>query len=435
MSTLDADNDPKVDFNDLDEDTHHFSQPHMSKKAESVMSVLLPSSISSPSGLAVDTIAQLTHNELCHNEEFMKHIHMVDALQELLGLQEKTSNTSGTAGSSTAVSLGALKSHSLPSFRPNKGETHLYPHPTPISEEEWKMIHQAATIVVHTILGLLDLLDVLSAGQPHKKSFFKCHFLNDWADMTLRSVLDILPTHSVPPPNDVPPSCSSTPSSSLAPSCVAPSSVICSSNMGPPSTVPSASSQAGSSRAAPISHSVSATSASHTSCWAPHRAAPKLAQLCTPSELQEVHSAPLSASGSKSKHRRNPSPVPRKEKQPKGCVDAQSSTSPGSEASSPMYKGAQIVPLWQSLLLGREHTPLKTASEGASSEPEGIFNLESLKQDELMDWINDHLTEAMSKRTTKKGAISTAPSTEQPTQEEIWEIIQNCISKRNTKAA
>ena len=47
--------------------------------------------MSSPSGLAVDTIAWLTHDELCLNPEFMKYVRMVDALQELLGLWEKTS--------------------------------------------------------------------------------------------------------------------------------------------------------------------------------------------------------------------------------------------------------------------------------------------------------------------------------------------------------
>jgi hypothetical protein len=143
------------------------------------------------------------------------------------------------------------------------------------------------------------------------------------ADMILRSVLDVLPTHSAPPPNDMPPSQSSTPSS------LAPSSVVHSSNMGPPSTLPSRSSRAGYSGAAPISCSVSTTSASHTSCWAPHHAAPKLTQSCTPSKSQEVNSAPSSASGSKSRHRHVPSPVPQKEKWPKGCVDAQSLTSPG----------------------------------------------------------------------------------------------------------
>jgi hypothetical protein len=51
------------------------------------------SSISSPSGLAVDTITWLTHDELCHNMEFMKYVCMVDALQELLGLWKKTLNS------------------------------------------------------------------------------------------------------------------------------------------------------------------------------------------------------------------------------------------------------------------------------------------------------------------------------------------------------
>ncbi|KAN0130423.1 hypothetical protein V8E53_011824 [Lactarius tabidus] len=318
----------------------------------------------------------------------------------------------------------------------------------PISEEEWKTIHQTVTIVVHTILGLLNPLGILSAGQPHKKSFFKHHFLNNWvramnelksvapltsfcagtwkADMTLGSVLDVLPTSSVPPPDDTPPSHSSTPSSSLAPSCIAPScnapsSVVCSSNMGPPSTVPSA----GSSRAAPISCSVSTTSASHTSRRAPHCAAPKSVQLCTPSELQEVDSAPLNAGP--------PSPKPTF----LSIVKSGASDSPAEPAPPNTERALHVkpTPAWSkqdkpstptsnplppSLAGRREHTPLKTASEGASSELEGIFNLKSLKRDELMDWINDHLTEVMSKQ---------HPQQNSPTQEEIQEIIQNvsCI--------
>jgi hypothetical protein len=92
MSTPLNDNDPELDFEDVEEDARHHSQSLVLKKASSITSILPPSSISSPSGLAVNTIAQLTHDELCHNAEFMKYVCMVDALQELLSLQEKASN-------------------------------------------------------------------------------------------------------------------------------------------------------------------------------------------------------------------------------------------------------------------------------------------------------------------------------------------------------
>jgi hypothetical protein len=92
MSTPLNDDDPELDFEDVEEDACHHSQSLVLKKASSITSTLPPSSISSPSGLAVDTIARLTHDELCHNAEFMKYVRMVDALQELLSLQEKASN-------------------------------------------------------------------------------------------------------------------------------------------------------------------------------------------------------------------------------------------------------------------------------------------------------------------------------------------------------
>ena len=92
MSTPYTNNDPELDLDDLEEDIHHHSPFHVLKNAVSAMSLVPPSSlVSSPSGLAVDTIAQLMHDELCHNAEFMKYVQMVDALQELLGLREKSS--------------------------------------------------------------------------------------------------------------------------------------------------------------------------------------------------------------------------------------------------------------------------------------------------------------------------------------------------------
>ena len=78
-----------LDLDNVQEDTHYHPLPGVTTSLTSS----LPSSslISSPSGLGIDTIVQLTHDELHLNPEFMKYIHMVDALQELLGLQEKTS--------------------------------------------------------------------------------------------------------------------------------------------------------------------------------------------------------------------------------------------------------------------------------------------------------------------------------------------------------
>ncbi|KAN0135767.1 hypothetical protein V8E53_006407 [Lactarius tabidus] len=46
--------------------------------------------ISKPSGLPINTIAHLTHNELWHNPEFMKYVSLVNSLQILLNLWEKS---------------------------------------------------------------------------------------------------------------------------------------------------------------------------------------------------------------------------------------------------------------------------------------------------------------------------------------------------------
>ena len=88
MSMLNNNN-SGLDLDDVQEDTHYHPLPCVTTSLTSS----LPSSslISSPSGLAIDTIAQLTHDELYLNPEFMEYIHMVDTLQELLGLWEKMS--------------------------------------------------------------------------------------------------------------------------------------------------------------------------------------------------------------------------------------------------------------------------------------------------------------------------------------------------------
>ena len=183
----------------------------------------------------------------------------------------------------------------------------------------------------------------------HEKKFHQNNFPNDWiramqeleilapvtsycvstykAELTLGSVLQDNTS-----PNPAPaPSRSSTPSS-LTASHVASSSVAPSSNMAPPSTVPSrpGSSRPGSSRVPVAPRSGSATSASNTSHRSPRRTAPKLAQSCASSEVQQADLGPLSATGSKAKRRHNPSPLPRqKEKRSRGREDSHSSTSPG----------------------------------------------------------------------------------------------------------
>ena len=133
------------------------------------------------------------------------------------------------------------------------------------------------------------------------KKFYQTHFANEWiqamqeldaiapltsycastykADLTLGSILQ-----DHPHPNSAlaypSPSCSLTPSS-LTASHVAPSSVVPSSNMAPPSTIPS---HAGSSCVTTASHSSSITAASHTSHQSPHCAAPKSTLSHVPSE-------------------------------------------------------------------------------------------------------------------------------------------------------
>ena len=81
--------DEGLNLEDIQEDAHYGSLPPVPPSLTSHHPS--PSLMSSPSGLAVDTIARLTHDELCLNPEFMKYVRMVDALQELLGLREKTS--------------------------------------------------------------------------------------------------------------------------------------------------------------------------------------------------------------------------------------------------------------------------------------------------------------------------------------------------------
>ena len=91
MSVLHDNDNPELNLDDLEDDVHH--SPDSMLKNPTFVTPLIPSSsvISSPSSLTINTISHLTHDELRHNVEFMKQLRMVDALQELLGLQERTS--------------------------------------------------------------------------------------------------------------------------------------------------------------------------------------------------------------------------------------------------------------------------------------------------------------------------------------------------------
>jgi len=43
-----------------------------------------------PSGISIEAVARLTHDELLHNAEFAKQVRLVAALQELLEFRSKT---------------------------------------------------------------------------------------------------------------------------------------------------------------------------------------------------------------------------------------------------------------------------------------------------------------------------------------------------------
>src|SRR5882757_7938467 len=99
MSTLFDDNEePLLNFDDMDdEDDDEFRScaPSAAFSATaSTRSLGTPSSLlSQPSGLAIEVIARLTHDELTQNPEFMKYVDMVSHLQELLNLRRNPSTT------------------------------------------------------------------------------------------------------------------------------------------------------------------------------------------------------------------------------------------------------------------------------------------------------------------------------------------------------
>ena len=73
MSASPFNNGLKYDFDDSVDDKSEYRLP------SAVQPPPTPP-VSMPSRLPIETIAWLTHNKLCHNPEFMKHLSLVDAL-------------------------------------------------------------------------------------------------------------------------------------------------------------------------------------------------------------------------------------------------------------------------------------------------------------------------------------------------------------------
>jgi hypothetical protein len=101
---LEDDDEPELDLDGLEDDDDDVSAFNVSRgrKNSSYPSSVITSAssrpfttpasslLSLPSGLPIETIARLTHDELRHNAEFMKYVGMVDSLQELLSFRQTT---------------------------------------------------------------------------------------------------------------------------------------------------------------------------------------------------------------------------------------------------------------------------------------------------------------------------------------------------------
>src|SRR6266702_2925440 len=93
----DGNDGPLMEWDDDDNDNDDVSESHVSQGISKTPSTFTASSqslatssqLSQPSGLPIDTIARLTHDELKHNPEFMRCLGMVNLLQELLNLRQK----------------------------------------------------------------------------------------------------------------------------------------------------------------------------------------------------------------------------------------------------------------------------------------------------------------------------------------------------------
>jgi hypothetical protein len=121
MSTcLSDDNDPTGDFegpdDGVDDDLDSVSEFRPSSTSAVLTSgskiLTADSQISVPSGLPLDTIARLTHDELCHNPKFMRHVNLVDAL--LLNVQSPSTSKFSPSPLSCRLHALILFPHSCP---------------------------------------------------------------------------------------------------------------------------------------------------------------------------------------------------------------------------------------------------------------------------------------------------------------------------------
>lgn len=74
------DEDERLDLDDDDDDDENASKLIGTGASSSSRAPVTPSALSQPSGLPVDSIAALTHDELQRNSEFMKYVRLVDIL-------------------------------------------------------------------------------------------------------------------------------------------------------------------------------------------------------------------------------------------------------------------------------------------------------------------------------------------------------------------
>ncbi|KAH9007649.1 hypothetical protein EDB85DRAFT_2165368 [Lactarius pseudohatsudake] len=147
-----------------------------------------------PSGVSVETVARLTHDELLHNTEFTKQVRLVAALQELLKFRSKTMpNVVGPLRPDCSTRQVRANSgdlplpHPRPTIRPahypekvlwtladckvdaevNSSAGNLSRPPmlrtirredgTLVSDNDWKAMRQSAILIVRTRIQPLDV--------------------------------------------------------------------------------------------------------------------------------------------------------------------------------------------------------------------------------------------------------------------------------------
>ncbi|KAH9063696.1 hypothetical protein EDB83DRAFT_2601210 [Lactarius deliciosus] len=150
-----------------------------------------------PSGVSVETIAKLTHDKLLHNAEFVRQVHLVASLQELLEFQSKTTpnasiisslpppdcSTRRVKGDSSDLPLLHPQPMDCPACYPqtvlwtlahckmdpdvnssagNKSQPSMqhaicHKDSSLISKEDWKAMHQSAILISHTHIETLDI--------------------------------------------------------------------------------------------------------------------------------------------------------------------------------------------------------------------------------------------------------------------------------------